>query len=93
MTPNTTQKRFIYFDSSEAIANCHREILECQGFLDSRVEAYEPIKLLGEGSFGLVALVKHRYSNQKFALKTIKKAKIERDFNGNDQVFQEVEIM
>ena len=93
MIPFISQKRLVYFDSREALENCHREILQCQGFFESRIEAYEPIKVLGEGSFGQVSLVKHRYSNKKFALKSIKKAKIVRDFNRNDQVFQEIEIM
>ena len=69
------------------------EILRCQGFIDSRIEAYETLSVLGEGSFGKVALSKHRNSNYRFAVKSINKAKIERDFNGNNQVFQEVEIM
>ena len=69
-----SQKRNVYFDNAETLEYWHKEILRCQGYLDKRIDAYEPIRLLGKGSFGNVSLSRHRNSKVKFAVKVISKA-------------------
>ena len=90
---SATQQRSIYFDTKESLTQCHEKILGGQGFLNTRIEQYEPIGKLGAGSFGTVMLVKHKNSDIKFAVKIIGKTKIDKAFKGNGQVFQELEIM
>ena len=43
-----------------------------------------PLSNLGEGSFGLVVLSKHKFSDVKVAVKVIKKDLIEECFKAND---------
>ena len=81
---SANQLRFIYFDNEETLQYWHTEILRRQGFLDKRIEQYVPISNLGEGSFGLVVLSKHKFSDVKVAVKVIKKSLIEESFMAND---------
>ena len=42
------------------------------------LEQFDPIKVIGEGSFGKVMLVKHKFSQKYYALKTLRKDKIKK---------------
>jgi len=54
------------------------------------VDKYEKIKLLGEGSYGKVWLVKHRILQKLFALKIIKR---KHDIYFNNKVQKEIQIL
>ena len=49
----------------------HEEILTAQGFFNKRIDQYEPLGKLGEGSFGVVILSQHKNSQVKVAVKVI----------------------
>ena len=70
----------------------HEDILTAQGFFDKRIDQYEPIGKLGEGSFGVVVLSQHKYTQIKVAVKVIQKSKIDAVFTKNKQAFEELAI-
>lgn len=41
---------------------CYEEILTAQGFFHAKIDQYEPLGKIGEGSFGVVVLSQHKYS-------------------------------
>ena len=51
-------------------------ILDSQGYLESRLDAYELIKVVGQGTFGIVSLARHKNSQQLYAIKTVPIAKL-----------------
>lgn len=55
----------------------HNEILCAQGFPEEkRLDQYEVIGKLGEGSFGVVFLAQHKFSKVNVAIKLMNKANI-----------------
>ena len=90
---NNNMQRFVYFNSEEALNHWHEEILKAQGYYEDRIDSYQPIGRLGQGSFGLVILAQHKNSKVKVAVKIINKAKIQRAFGDNGQEFKELDIM
>ena len=63
----------------------HEEILTAQGYWKQRINQYEPIAKLGEGSFGVVILSQHKNSGAKVAVKVIKKGTIDNIYKKNKQ--------
>ena len=61
----------------------HEEILTAQGFFNKRIDQYEPLGKLGEGSFGVVILSQHKNSQVKVAVKVIQKTKIDKVYMKN----------
>ena len=70
----------------------HEEILTAQGYWQQRINQYEPISKLGEGSFGVVILSQHKNSGAKVAVKVIQKGTIDKVYKRNKQQFEELEI-
>ena len=87
-----THQRCIYFTSEAAQEYWHTNILQEQGFLNTRISQYEPIKKLGQGSFGRVILAKHQFSGAEVAIKFIAKSEINKAFKANGQDFIELEL-
>ena len=87
---SSIQQRCVYFTTPEAQSFWHEEILRSQGFWEERINQYEPVKKLGEGSFGIVLHAKHRYSGVSVAVKSIVKAKTDAAFKRNNQDFIEL---
>jgi len=78
-----THQRCIYFTSEEAQDYWHTNILREQGFLNNRISQYEPVKKLGQGSFGRVILAKHQFSGAEVAIKFIGKSEISKTLKAN----------
>ena len=70
----------------------HEEILTAQGYWNQRINQYEPVSKLGEGSFGVVILSQHKNSGAKVAVKVIQKGTIDKVYKRNKQQFEELEI-
>ena len=51
-------------------------ILDSQGYLENRMDAYELLKVVGQGTFGTVSLARHKNSQQVYAIKTVPVAKL-----------------
>lgn len=85
-------QRSVFFDSEETMRHWHKEILTAQGFYNKRIDQYEPLGKLGEGSFGVVVLSQHKFSQAKVAVKVIEKAKINSVYLKNKQTFEELSI-
>ena len=92
LVTSTSQQRAIYFDSEESMKHWHEEILTAQGYWEQRINQYEPIAKLGEGSFGVVILSQHKNSGAKVAVKVIQKGTVNKVYMRNKQQFEELEI-
>ena len=64
-------QRTVYFETSELLNHWHVLILKAQGIYENRIDAYQPIGRLGQGSFGIVVLSKHAFSGVEVAVKII----------------------
>ena len=89
---SNSQQRSIYFGSECAMKHWHREILSAQGYFEQRINQYEPLSKLGEGTFGVVILSQHKNSGVKVAVKVIQKGTIDKVYKKNKQHFEELEI-
>ena len=81
---SNSQQRSVYFDCEETMKHWHEEILTAQGFFNKRIDQYEPLGKLGEGSFGVVILSQHKNSQVKVAVKVIQKTKIDKVYKKNN---------
>ena len=89
-----TQQRSVYFESRETMALWESTILRAQGFSEeNRIDQFELIGKLGEGTFGIVVLGCHKISKDKFAIKVMKKEQITKVFEVNNEAFNEREIL
>ena len=70
----------------------HKQILTAQDFWEQRIDQYEPLAKLGEGSFGVVILAKHRNSGARVAVKVIQKRVIDKVYKRNKQNFEELAV-
>ena len=89
---SNSQQRSIYFDSEATMMHWHKEILSAQGYYEQRINQYEPLGKLGEGTFGVVILSQHKNSGVKVAVKVIQKGTIDKVYKKNKQHFEELEI-
>ena len=70
----------------------HQAILSAQGYFEQRINQYEPMSKLGEGTFGVVILAQHKNSGVQVAVKVIQKQTIDKVYKKNKQHFEELEI-
>ena len=82
---STSHQRSIYFASEDSMKHWHEEILTAQGFWEQRINQYEPVAKLGEGSFGVVILSQHKNTGAKVAVKVIQKGTIDKVYKKNNQ--------
>ena len=94
LVSSSQSQRSIYFQRRQNLEAVHAAILAKQGFsLENRLEQYQVISKLGEGTFGTVMLAQHKFSQVKVAIKMVDKSKIARLFTQNNQMFQELEVL
>lgn len=89
------KQRSIFYYTREDAEYWHDEILRLQGFLHSRIDQYNAMGKLGQGTFGTVLLAQHKFSEVKVAIKLIEKKTIQKIMNHGqgDQTFEETEIL
>ena len=86
---------YVFFDTEEEMVTFHEEILHRQGFGGhDRIKQYEFLGKLGQGTFGIVLLAKHKLSGIRVAVKMINKRPIEKAFSKvENHVYQEIQVV
>ena len=67
-----SRAREVFFETKSLMRHWQEIILREQGFWGARISAYENVDVIGNGSYGVVSLVRHVNSKQLYAIKKVR---------------------